>query len=141
MDESPIPSPRPLERTSIEATSYRRFRGTPRFSKIVEPPIEVRTRRSGSTLTVELSNDLDLDARGPLRRAFARLVDAPIAVIDLTHVTYADTTLLSAIILLAKRRASCGNTVLPNLIGTSAPLRRLLALTHVDRLVNVEGGY
>jgi anti-anti-sigma factor len=98
--------------------------------------IESHSHRSGNSLTVRLCDDLDIDVREPLRRALAPLSNATEAVIDVTDVTYADTTLLTAVIRLVGQRRAHGHNIPLHLVGMSASIRRLFEVTHVDRLVD-----
>ena len=93
------------------------------------------TRLFEQGLMVRLSDEIDLFVRDDLRDALLPLVDSPVAIIDITDVTYSDTTLLNAIITLAKRRSAAGNDLPLRIAGASSHVRRILALTHVDQIV------
>lgn len=94
-----------------------------------------RIHRTDDRMVVHLSDDLDLAVRESLRRAFAPLVEQTEAVVDVSAVGFADTTLLSAIVRLVRQRRACGNDLPPRFLGMRASIRRLLAITNVDRLV------
>jgi anti-anti-sigma factor len=93
------------------------------------------TQHSGSHCTVRLLGDLDLNVRSQLTFSLDPLVYSSIAIIDATDVTFADTTLLNAVIRLVRERRTSGNDVPLRIAGASASVRHLFALTHIDRIV------
>jgi len=94
-----------------------------------------RTNRPGDRMVVRLSDDLDLAVRESLRLAFQPLVAPTEAAVDVSAVGFADTTLLNAIVRLVRQRRAFGNHLPPRFLGMRASIRRLLAITNVDRLV------
>ncbi len=48
-------------------------------------------------VVVSLRGDLDLEVRDELQWALAGLIEAPIAIVDLSAVTFADSTLINAV--------------------------------------------
>ena len=93
------------------------------------------TRLFDGALVVRLADDIDLAARDDLRRAMLPLIDSPVAIIDVTDVTYTDTTLLNAIVRLAGQRLCAGNALPIRIAGANRQTRRIFTLTNVDRSV------
>jgi anti-anti-sigma factor len=96
----------------------------------------VNALRPEQALVVRLSGELDLSARKALDRALAPLVDAPIAIIDLSRVSFADATLLSAVAkILSQREARFGRDAPLRIAGARPIIVRMFRITGVDTLV------
>ncbi len=106
------------------------------YDVALEPPMVVWTCPLSDGLAVKLSGCLDLAVRDQLKSAFVPLIEATTATIDLTDVTYADTTLLNEVIRLVRDRRSVGNDIAPRIVGLRAHIRRIFEMTNVDRLVH-----
>lgn len=92
--------------------------------------------RPGQALVIRLSGELDLSLREQLDRVLAPLVDAPIAIIDLSRVTFADATLLSAVArILPQRKAYFGSDAPLRIVGARPIIVRMFRITGVDALV------
>ncbi len=93
--------------------------------------------RRGKALVVHLSGTLDAHVRVQLERALAPLAGARLAIIDLTGVKFADTTLLNAVVSLLRRRKVLFATCLPlRIAGASPIISRIFHLTRLDTLVD-----
>jgi anti-anti-sigma factor len=79
--------------------------------------------------------DLDLNVRDRLRSALLPLVEAPVAVIDLTDVGFADTTLLYAVIRLVNERHSSGQLSHLCIVGAKSRIKRIFEITGINKLV------
>lgn len=86
---------------------------------------------------VSLKGVYDINSRDALRRLLAPAETAEEAIIDLSGVTYAGTTLFNALISLHKKMRNRGNTGAIRLVGSSAHVRRLLTITCLDHLFEV----
>jgi anti-anti-sigma factor len=91
----------------------------------------------GAAVTVFLRGEFDISTRGSLRRQLAKAERADAAVIDLSGVTYAGTTLFNALIALKKSMRKHGGEGEIRLVGSSPHVRRLLTITCLDRVFEV----
>ncbi|HKU68541.1 MAG TPA: STAS domain-containing protein [Candidatus Baltobacteraceae bacterium] len=92
--------------------------------------------RSGA-VTVSLHGDIDVSSARALKRLLSEAEDADAAVIDLSDVTYAGTTLFNALIALHKNMRRHGGEACIRIVGSSAQMRRLLTITCLDNLFDV----
>jgi anti-anti-sigma factor len=90
-----------------------------------------------AAVVISLRGALDITARDTLRRQLSPAENAEEAVIDLSGVTYAGTTLLNALLGLRKRMRTRGRSGAIRLVGTSSNLRRVLTITNLDRVFDV----
>lgn len=90
-----------------------------------------------AAVTVFLRGEFDINSRDSLRRQLARAERADAAVIDLSGVTYAGTTLFNALIALKKSMRKHGGEGEIRLVGSSPHVRKLLTITCLDRLFEV----
>jgi len=90
-----------------------------------------------AAVLVSLDGDFDISSRDTLRKLLAKAEQADAAVIDLSGVTYAGTTLLNALISLRKRMRLHGREGAIRLVGSSAHMRKLLTITALDRVFEV----
>ena len=90
-----------------------------------------------AAITISLEGAYDISSRDALRRLFAPVERADAAIIDLSAVTYADTTLLNALLNLRERMRARGNNGAIRLVGSSANMRKILTITRLDRLFEV----
>lgn len=88
-------------------------------------------------VVIALRGALDINARDALRRELSPAESAQEAVIDLSGVTYAGTTLLNALLRLRKRMRTRGGSGSIHLVGSSPQLRRVLTITNLDRVFDV----
>ena len=90
-----------------------------------------------AAITVALQGAYDISSSERLRRSLAPAERAEAAVIDLSGVTYAGTTLLNGLLHLRKRMQTRGHRGAIRLVGSSANIRRILTITHLDRVFDV----
>lgn len=90
-----------------------------------------------AAVTVSLEGAYDISSRDTLRRLLAPAEGADQAVIDLSGVTYAGTTLLNALLNLRKRMRKHGTQGAIRLVGSSANIRKVLTITRLDRVFEV----
>lgn len=94
----------------------------------------MRDGRNGSISSeahhIELDGEYDLTRKEELRLLFAALPDNTAAVIDLSRVSYVDSTFLHELALLHFRLRAPGVT----LTGANASIRRLLSIVKFDQL-------
>jgi anti-anti-sigma factor len=90
-----------------------------------------------SAVALSLEGAFDVSSVSALRRLFAPAERADTVVIDLSGVTYAGTTLFNALIRLRKSMRQHGGAGAIRLVGASSHMRRLLAVTSLDRLFEV----
>lgn len=68
-----------------------------------------------------------------LERGLIPLIEASVAAIDLSHVGFADSTLINAVAhLLLRREARSGKTTCLHIIGARPSIVRLFQITHLD---------
>jgi anti-anti-sigma factor len=90
-----------------------------------------------AAVTVSLRGEFDISSGDSLRRELARAEYADAAIIDLSGVTYAGTTLLNALLALQKSMRKHGGEGAIRIVGTSPHLRKVLTITSLDRLFEV----
>lgn len=90
-----------------------------------------------AAVTISLQGALDITARETLRRQLSKAENADQAIIDLSGVTYAGTTLLNALLGLRKHMRAHGTPGAIRLVGTSAHIRKVLTITNLDRVFEV----
>lgn len=88
-------------------------------------------------VTVSLEGAFDISSRQALKRLLARAEMADAAVIDISGVTYAGTTLFNELIALQKSMRKHGSAGAIRIVGSSAYMRKLLTVTRLDRLFEV----
>ena len=81
------------------------------------------------------SDDLDFAARERWQPTLTSLRDADIAIIDISAVTYADSTFMSAVVRLYKHFDQRGTPFAIRIVGAAAQLRRVFELTQLDRYI------
>jgi anti-sigma B factor antagonist len=97
-----------------------------------ETCIQIRQdRRVGSFVHAE--GALDIATAGEFERAAAALASESAAVLDLSGVTYMDSTSLTVIVKLCKRMNADGLAVI--VVSPVPVVRRIFAITGVDRLL------
>lgn len=91
-------------------------------------------QQAGSDCAVyRFVGELDALTAPRLRQVLARMVSSPSAVIDLSEVTFIDSTGLNALVGGIRRIRECGGQVA---VSSSRPqVRRLLTLTGFDKIV------
>lgn len=91
-------------------------------------------------VVVALSGDLDLEVRDELQWDLAALIEAPIAIVDMTAVTFADTTFVNAVRETARMRAArFGDATRLRIVGASAIVARMFTIGHLQSLVDFFG--
>lgn len=90
-----------------------------------------------AAVTVSLQGAYDVNSRDTLKRLLAPAERAEQAVIDVSRVTYAGTTLLNALIALRKSMRKHGTAGAIRLVGSSAQIRRVLTITCLDNIFEV----
>ncbi len=88
-------------------------------------------------VTISLHGDYDISSNEALRRLLSAAEDADEAVIDVSDVNYAGTTLLNALLNLRSRMRAHGTAGIVRLTGGSKQLRKVLEVTRLDRVFNV----
>ena len=84
---------------------------------------------------IALEGDWDLTRKEELRQLFVEMDGKKPIVIDLSAVTYADSSFLHELSLLRKRLADCSIT----LFAPRPPLKRVLQLLSFDKLFRIDG--
>ncbi len=102
--------------------------------------LTLTARDSTAGPVVEATGEIDLDSapklRTALHEALGRVPAPPVAVLDLSGVTFCDSTGLNAM-LLARREAQHAGTVL-HLAAPSGTVARVLELTGVDQVFPID---
>lgn len=88
---------------------------------------------AASGTRIELDGEYDLTRKEELSFLFAALPDDTAAVIDLSRVTYVDSTFLHVLASLHFRLKEHGVT----LVGASSSVRRLLSIVRFDQLFRI----
>ncbi len=88
---------------------------------------------------ITLSGEYDVHRSDDLERQLAPADHADIAVIDVTAVTYADSSAINALVRLRRRMLANGGRGIIRLIGAQRSFRRLLALTALDNVFDLGG--
>lgn len=88
-------------------------------------------------VAISLQGDIDIDMVKTLRRRLAPAETADEAIIDLSHVTYAGTTLINGLLDLRKRMLKHGTAAAIHLVGSSPHFRKVLTITKLDRVFEV----
>jgi anti-anti-sigma factor len=88
-------------------------------------------------IALSLEGAFDVSSQLALKRQLSVAERADAAIIDISQVTYAGTTLFNALIALRKAMRRHGGTGAIRLTGTNAHMRKLLAVTCLDRLFEV----
>lgn len=90
-----------------------------------------------AAVTVSLQGAYDISSRNALRRMLAQAEEADQAIIDISAVTYAGTTLINALLNLRKSMRKHGHEGAIRLVGSSANIRKVLTITRLDRVFEV----
>lgn len=90
-----------------------------------------------AAVTVSLHGAIDISSARTLKRLLERAETADEAVIDLSDVTYAGTTLLNALISLRRTMRERGGAGVVHLTGSNPQIRRVLTITSLDRVFEV----
>lgn len=90
-----------------------------------------------AAVTVSLQGAFDITSREALRRQLSKAEKAQEAIIDVSGVTYAGTTLFNALIVLHKNMRKHGSEGAIRIIGSSAHVRKLLTITCLDHIFEV----
>jgi anti-anti-sigma factor len=100
---------------------------------LTERPFEVTTRRDGDSMLIVLSGELDMTGTDRLEAAIRRAEESDInrVIVDLTAITFVDSTGLS-VLLEAKRRSDGRLSVTPS---QHEAVTRLLELTGTTEIL------
>lgn len=93
--------------------------------------LQIRVQSMQGLAVVRLTGEIDLSNAARLQDQLILLVEQGHVVVDLSEVTFIDSTGLSALIV-GHRRATTAHTGL-HLAGATGTVRRLLAMTQLDR--------
>ncbi len=96
---------------------------------------EVTVERSGETATLVISGEVDLASAPGLREQF-QLLDARNVVVDLSGVTFIDSTGLGVLVAALKRTREAGGQM--TLRAPSRSTRKVLDITGLSQLVAIE---
>ncbi|MHB8179150.1 MAG: STAS domain-containing protein [Vulcanimicrobiaceae bacterium] len=88
------------------------------------------------TTTVRLRGELDLRAREYLDLAMDPLANAPLAIIDMSRVTYADATFLAAVTRLRWARDVRGCTERIHIVGADRAIAHVCSLASFDQYLH-----
>ena len=94
------------------------------------PPFEVTAQRDNAVATVMVSGEVDLATVPRLSAAVAQHHDAQLLVLDLTAVTFIDSTGVRVLIEADRSCAGSGSRVV--VLAGDGPVRRLLDLCNLD---------
>lgn len=89
------------------------------------------------SVIVEFFGELDVAQAEPIREGLEAAANAEHAIIDIEHVTYLDSTLLSALVRLCVLRREKGHRRPIKIYGASATARRLFTLTKLSSLFEI----
>lgn len=93
--------------------------------------LQIRVQNAQGPAVVRLAGEIDLSNASRLQDQLSVLVERGHVVVDLSEVTFIDSTGLSAFIV-GHRRATAAGTGM-HLAGATGTVRRLLELTQLDR--------
>jgi anti-sigma B factor antagonist len=96
--------------------------------------LQIRVQNANGTAIVRLTGEIDLSNAARLQDQLSVLVEQAQVVIDLSEVTFIDSTGLSALIVGHRRAAGAGTGM--HLAGATGTVLRLLELTQLDRHFN-----
>jgi anti-sigma B factor antagonist len=96
---------------------------------------DVTVEVSGETATLAISGEVDLASAPGLREEFQR-VDAPNVVVDLSGVTFIDSTGLGVLVAALKRTREAGGRL--TLRSPTRSTRKVLDITGLSQLVAIE---
>jgi anti-anti-sigma factor len=88
-------------------------------------------------VSVSLQGEFDVSSGRKLRQILSRAEFADAAIVDISNVTYAGTTLFNALIALRESMRKHGGEGAIRIVGSSAHMRRLLTITCLDHLFEV----
>jgi anti-sigma B factor antagonist len=94
------------------------------------PPFEVTVQRDNAVATVVVSGELDLATAPELSAAVAQHRDAQLLVLDLTAVTFIDST--GVRVLIETDRSCAGSSSRLAVLAGDGPVRRVLSLCGLD---------
>lgn len=104
-------------------------------------PITSVLRRAGDFVVVVWTGEIDLLVQADLLDAFERaiaLVEVPHLLVDVSGVTFMDSTGLDALVTASTRVSARRGTLA--VVGANARIRRLLEIVQLDRVVPVLSG-
>ncbi|HEU4540213.1 MAG TPA: STAS domain-containing protein [Jiangellaceae bacterium] len=93
--------------------------------------LQIRVQNAHGPAVVRLTGEIDLSNAARLQDQLSLLVEQGHVVVDLSEVTFIDSTGLTAFIVGHRRAAAAGTGL--HLAGASGTVQRLLELTQLDR--------
>jgi len=89
---------------------------------------------------VRISGEIDLSNAARVREAIgAAIPDLPVVVLDLTDTAYLDSARIAMLFRLAER-LSYNRQELQLVVPSDAPIRAVISLTRLDRVISVKDG-
>ncbi len=90
--------------------------------------------RPAGHIVLSLAGEYDLARQGELDRALAAIPSLPVVVLDLSDVSYLDSSALACFVRLKNSMRESGTVVL---VGPNKNIRRVLEVTKFDRLFEI----
>ncbi len=96
--------------------------------------LKVEIRVEGKYLVVSLRGELDVESSQEMKNEVRKQIssEAPNVVIDLTNVSYVDSSGLGTLIALQKDARFNGGSL--SIVGASQQIRRVMKMTNLDKL-------
>lgn len=82
---------------------------------------------------VKLNGDLDFSRKAQIEATLAEADSADIAIVDLSEVTYIDSSCLSSLAALKKRMRDNGTAAILRIAGANESLRRIFEICGLDK--------
>jgi anti-sigma B factor antagonist len=95
----------------------------------------VSTRAGDGCIVVEVRGDLDMATQPQLRDGLQPLIGPSQVVVDLTAVGFIDSSALGTLVVTFKALRDVGGRLC--LAGVQGPVRAVLSLTSVDRVIDI----
>jgi anti-sigma B factor antagonist len=99
--------------------------------------LDVKTVAFDRHVEIRLVGELDIDTAGPFRQALRRAHDqgAATVVVDLSGLTFIDSTGLHELVVAQKRQQACGGEII--LQSPTAHIRRVVDIVGLNRVFTV----
>ena len=89
------------------------------------------------TVLLEFVGELDVALDGEIRTALESVAAAPAVSVDLSRVTYLDSTVLTALVRLRQIRYAAGNREAVRIYGAAPMVRRIFTITQLEDLFEI----